>query len=128
MTPNPTPVPGWVTARDFVDHYLLVHRDLAFPVVDGAGNVIGLVTLERVRALPAAARATTTVAQVATPIAQVPTVAPPDPAPALLDAFANVDVPPAVLVLDGARPVGVVTESDLSRLVTYAGASRDRGV
>jgi Zn-dependent protease/CBS domain-containing protein len=124
MTPNPTPVPGWVTARDFVDHYLLVHRDLAFPVVDDAGQVTGLVTLERVRALSPAARGTATVAQVATPIAEAPTVAPTDPAPTLLDAFAQVDVPPAVLVLDGGRPVGVVTESDLSRLVTSGGASR----
>jgi Zn-dependent protease/CBS domain-containing protein len=124
MTPNPTPVPGWVTARDFVDHYLLVHDDAAFPVVDTGGRTLGVVTLERVRSVPAHERATTTVAQVAVPVGDAATLAPGDPAPAVLDAFANGDGGPAVLVLDAGRPVGVVTAADLTRLVAYPRARR----
>ncbi len=114
MAPTPAVVPEYVTVRDFVDHYLLAHRHSAFPVVDAQGRTVGLVTLERVRSVPAHLRGSTTVREIATPADQVRVVAPADPARDLLDRVVEGDG--AVLVVDGDRVVGVVTATDLEQL------------
>lgn len=114
MAPTPAVVPEYVTVRDFIDHYLLAHRHSAFPVVDARGRTVGLVTLERVRSVPAHLRGSTTVREIATPADQVRVVAPADPARDLLDRVVEGDG--AVLVVDGDRVVGVVTATDLEQL------------
>ncbi|MBV8950419.1 MAG: site-2 protease family protein, partial [Actinobacteria bacterium] len=85
MAPMPATVPDSVTVRDFVDHYLLAHRHSAFPVVDAQGRPVGLVTLERVRSVPAHLRGTTLVRDIAIPVAQTRVARANDPARDLLD-------------------------------------------
>jgi Zn-dependent protease/CBS domain-containing protein len=122
MTPIPNVVPALVTVRDFVDDYLLTHHHSAFPVVDPAGHPLGLVTLERVRAVPAPLRSTTTVGEIAVPMDKVPMVGPADPASALLDRMTEGEG--VVLVVDDGRVAGIVTATDLERLARRVSAVR----
>jgi CBS domain-containing protein len=115
-------VPALVTVRDFVDDYLLTHHHSAFPVVDPAGHPLGLVTLERVRAVPAPLRSTTTVGEIAVPMDKVPMVGPADPASALLDRMTEGEG--VVLVVDDGRVAGIVTATDLERLARRVSAVR----
>jgi Zn-dependent protease/CBS domain-containing protein len=122
MTPIPNVVPALVTVRDFVDDYLLTHHHSAFPVVDPGGHPLGLVTLERVRAVPAPLRSTTTVGEIAVPMNKVPMVGPADPASALLDRLTEGEG--VVLVVDDGRVAGIVTATDLERLARHVSAVR----
>jgi Zn-dependent protease/predicted transcriptional regulator len=122
MTPIPTIVPAWATVRDFVDDYLLAHRHSAFPVVDADGHPVGLVTLERVRAVPAPLRSTTTVGEIATPMDKIRVVRPEDPARELLDRVVEGDG--VVLVVDHDRIAGIVTATDLEQLARRVSAVR----
>jgi CBS domain-containing protein len=122
MTPIPTIVPAWATVRDFVDDYLLAHRHSAFPVVDADGHPAGLVTLERVRAVPAPSRSTTTVGQIAIPMDKIRVVRPEDPARELLDRVVEGDG--VVLVVDHDRIAGIVTATDLEQLARRVSAVR----
>ena len=64
MTPQPQTASAEMTVADFVDHYLFAYRHSALPLTED-GRPIGLVTLDRVRGVPADRRASTTLAEVA---------------------------------------------------------------
>jgi Zn-dependent protease/predicted transcriptional regulator len=122
MTPVPAVVPASVAVRDFVDDYLLAHRHSAFPVVGPDGHPVGLVTLERVRAVPAPLRATTSVGDIAVPMDRIPVAHPEEPAKDLLERVAEGDG--VVLVVDHDRIAGIVTATDLERLAQRVAAVR----
>jgi Zn-dependent protease/predicted transcriptional regulator len=101
---------------DFVRHEVLEGRHSSYPVVDRAGELVGLVTLAGLRTVPAARRLTTSVREVALPLAEVPTGAPEEP----LGTFVARLTPASGgrgLVLDGGRLVGIVTAADVSRVL-----------
>jgi Zn-dependent protease/CBS domain-containing protein len=116
MTHHPVVVPAWISAREFVDHYLLGHHHSGFPVVDAQGHAVGVVTLARVRALRPEQRATTVVAEVAWPLQDVPTARPDEPAPVVVDRI-GAGAEGRLLVLDGGRVAGIVTAGDLERMM-----------
>ncbi|HZR12516.1 MAG TPA: site-2 protease family protein [Acidimicrobiia bacterium] len=116
MTHHPVVVPAWISAREFVDHYLLGHHHSGFPVVDAQGDAVGVVTLARVRAVPPDRRASSVVGEIAWPVRDVPTARPDEPAPVLVDRIGT-GAEGRLLVLDGGRVAGIVTAGDLDRLV-----------
>ena len=53
-TPDPVTVPGSMTVSEFIDDYLFRARHQSFPVTrDGTDTVCGLVTLDRIKHVPA---------------------------------------------------------------------------
>ncbi len=116
MTAHPHSAPGWISVEDFVHDYLLGDRHSAYPVEGAGGTVSGLITLNQLRRLPPAQRATTLVADAAVPLEQVPLARPTEPVTALMERL-DPAVGRRVLVMDDGRVVGIVTASDIARLV-----------
>ena len=119
MTRFPETVPAATSVAELVDHSLFSHRHTSFPVVDGDGRPVGVVTLARITSVPAPGRAVTTLRDIAYPMEQVIVVAPGDPLTALLPRLTGT-ADGRVLVLDGDRLVGIVTPTDITRAVEAA--------
>jgi len=120
MTPDPVTVPADLTVDELIRHYLVPYRCSAFPVTGGHGSPVGLVTLSRIRDVPAEARATTSLAQVAVPLDEVVTARPGDPLIDLLARFTAASGRRALVVEDG-ELLGIVTASDIDRTLEVAG-------
>ncbi len=112
MTPDPTCVEGGSTVAELLESWVLGTRFTSFPVRGASGAIIGLVTLDQVRAVPGDVRGTVTVDRIAVPIADVLVAIPGD-----LAADLAVELPAApgrrALVFDDGRLVGIVSGRDL---------------
>ena len=117
MTANPHAAPGWLSVAEFIERYLLGDRHSAYPVADHDGSIVGLVTLRQLRDVVPSRRATTSVSEIAVPLHSVPTAAPHEPLSTLIERLATAGHGSRALVIDGARVVGIVTPSDLARLI-----------
>ncbi len=117
MSADPVTVPASTSVADLIDRYVLGSRYSAFPVVDERGAPVGLVTLERVRRVPAASWPTTTVGEAAHPLTEVPQTRRSEPVIDLLPRLAA-PAPGRALVLDGTRLVGIVSTTDVTRALT----------
>jgi Zn-dependent protease len=116
MTPHPRTAPAWITVQDFIERYLLGDRHSAYPVADHNGSISGLITLTQLRQVEPNSRAATLIGEIAMPLSRVPIAAPDEPVTALLERLASAQSSRA-LVVDAGRVVGIVTSSDLTRLV-----------
>jgi Zn-dependent protease/predicted transcriptional regulator len=119
MSRDPVIVPVGLSVTDLLDDYVLRHRFSAFPVVDAFGRPRGLVTLNRIKAVPPERRATSTVETVACPFDEVPHAAASDRLVDVLPAMAR-SGEGRVLVLDGDRIVGIVSATDVTRAIELA--------
>lgn len=117
MTANPHAAPGWLTVEEFIERYLLGDRHSAYPVAERDGSIMGLVTLRQLRDVAPGRRATTSVRDIALPLGSVPTAAPVEPLSALIERLATAGHGSRALVMDDGRVVGIVTPSDLARLI-----------
>jgi Zn-dependent protease/CBS domain-containing protein len=113
MTPDPVAVPADITVEQLVDRYLLRHRFSAFPVGPSPDAISGVVTLDRIRTVPPDQRGTVTIADIAIPAGEV-TVAPDDP---VERALPFVHRGSRALVFDRGRLVGILSPTDITRLV-----------
>jgi CBS domain-containing protein len=119
MTPNPVTVPDTATLAEFLaEGPFGPYRHSAFPVLAADGSVAGLLTVRRVEATPAQARASTTVREVMRPLADIITAAPEEP---MLDLLPRLEVSPVrrAVVLDEGRLVGIVTVADITRALAW---------
>jgi Zn-dependent protease len=117
MTARPHTAPGWLTVEDFIQRYVLGDRHSAYPVADRNGSIVGLVTLSQLRDVAPGRRSTTSVVDIALPLDAVPTAAPQEPLTALLERMGPVGPRSRALVIDGGDVVGIITPSDLTRLM-----------
>jgi Zn-dependent protease/CBS domain-containing protein len=127
MTANPHTVPAWVTVQDFIERYLLGDRHSAYPVEDHQGSIIGLVTLGQVRQVAASSRADTLVGEIALPLNHVTIATQDEPVTTLLERLAACHGHRA-LVVDSGHVVGIVTATDLTRLVDVSRLARPTAV
>jgi CBS-domain-containing membrane protein len=116
MTADPHTAPGWISVEEFIQRYLLGDRHSAYPVTNSDGSITGLVTLTELRAVAPDQRATTLVRDAAIPRDQVPVADPHEPFIALLERLARTGGKRA-LVIDSGRVIGIVTTSDITRLI-----------
>jgi Zn-dependent protease/CBS domain-containing protein len=123
MTPQPQTASGEMTVADFVDHYLFAYRHSALPLTE-EGRPVGLVTLDRVRGVPADRRASTTLATVACRADELVLARPDEPLNELLPRLSECADGRALVVVDQ-RLVGIVSPSDISRAV-QRGSLRDQ--
>ena len=117
MTAQPHTAPGWISVEDFIQRYVLGDRHSAYPVADRDGSIVGLVTLTQLRNVAPSRRTTTSVGEIALPLQSVPTAAPQEPLSALLERMAPVGPRSRALVIDGRGVIGIVTPSDVARLI-----------
>ncbi|MGO9929379.1 MAG: site-2 protease family protein [Mycobacterium sp.] len=117
MTARPHTAPGWITVDEFIQRYVLGDRHSAYPVAAQDGSIVGLVTLTQLRDVAPGRRTTTSVGDIALPMHAVPTAAPQEPLTALLERMASAGPRSRALVVDGGDVVGIVTPSDLTRLM-----------
>ncbi|WP_432138144.1 site-2 protease family protein [Streptomyces sp. bgisy154] len=143
MSADPVTVPAATTVAEFLTDPRYRYRHSAFPVLDadtagaaetgntartaegtrdGAGTVVGLVTLKAADAVPGAERTSTAVARVMTPIADLPTARPDDPLARLVPEL-QADAAHRALVLEDGRLVGIVTSADISRVTSWLSSS-----
>lgn len=118
MTPKPLTVPAAVTIANLLADPLYRYRHSAFPVTGADGAPVGLVTLDGARRVPPEQGNTVTVGEVMVPLSRT-TVAGPDDT--LTDLLPRME-PGAehrVLVMDEGRLVGILSQSDVSRTVTW---------
>jgi Zn-dependent protease len=120
MTAQPLTLDSNLSAEDFVGQVALTHRFSTYPLVDPSGRLTGLVTLNRVRAVPPAERSTTRLWQIACAPDQVPLARPGDPLVELLQRMHGCADGRAVVLDDAGRVVGVVSPSDVTRALEVA--------
>jgi Zn-dependent protease len=121
MSRNPTVAPAELPVDLFVENYLTGQPYSAYPLIDGQGRPGGIVTANRVQAVPTGERASTRLADIACPPEGVPSVTPEAPLSSLLgrmDGCAD----GRALVWHGGYLVGTVTPSDIRRTVAPQGS------
>ena len=128
MSRDPIVVPRSMSIDRFVDEYVHHHRYGAYPVIDEQGRVEGLVTLRAIRTVPRDSWPRVGLAEVATPIEQVVTATCETP---VVDVITGMNLDGGggrVLAFDGDRLVGIISPSDISRLMERVTLRRDNGV
>jgi Zn-dependent protease/CBS domain-containing protein len=118
MSPQPQTAAPDITVAEFLDRYLFAYRHTAFPLVEG-DQPVGLVTLDRVRGVPADQRATTTLREVACQREQLVLADPAEPLTHLLPRLNECGDHRALVVTEG-RLVGIVSPSDINRALMRA--------
>lgn len=116
MTPNPEQAPDDISVEDALHGYVLASRHSTFPTHDAGGRLSGLLTLAALKNVEPEARATTLVKQVTCPLESVSTAGPADPVTDLLGVAEGCSEG-RTLVVDGGRLVGIVSPSDINRLL-----------
>jgi Zn-dependent protease/CBS domain-containing protein len=123
MTPDPVTVPGSMTVSEFIDDYMLRARHQGFPVTRDGDTVTGLVTLDRVKHVPAGQRDRTRLADVACPLADIATASPEDPVADILPRLTECADRRALVFSDG-HLAGIITPSDIARMIDRLGLLR----
>lgn len=114
MAPVGPLAPAWMTVDAFIDRYVGGSRLSVFPVQAPDGQVEGLVTRQRLQAVPPRARAVTHVAAVELPLAAF-VVAGPDEA--LVEVLSRVaaDGGEVALIFDHDHLVGTLSAADVGQ-------------
>lgn len=120
MAPEPTVADGSRTLTEFIAETALTRPFSTYPLVDPAGRLVGLVTLNRIRAVPPPQRASTRLIDVSCPPDQLPTAHPEELLTALLPRLGGCGDGRAVVIDDRGIVVGVVSPSDISRVLQLA--------
>ncbi|GAB3012128.1 site-2 protease family protein [Mycobacterium bourgelatii] len=120
MTEYPETADGDLTVTDFLREVALLRRHSAFPLIDRAGQLQGLVTLNRIRTVPAERRATTLLREIACPPDEVPRAQPDEPLSALLPRLRGCTDGRALVFRNG-NLHGIVSPSDISRAAALHG-------
>jgi Zn-dependent protease/predicted transcriptional regulator len=111
MTREVLTVPPEITVQKLVSDYLLVHRHGGYPVMKN-GEVLGVVTLQCVRAVPKEKRDSVTVREAMVPFERTVMVKSSVTALDAMQKMARNKVG-RVLVTDGGRLVGIATREDI---------------
>lgn len=127
MTADPIAAPDYISVDELVNRFVFGHRHATFPTQDLSGNLTGLVTLASVKRVATERRAGTRVREIICPLDQVPTAAPQDSLISLLGRLGGCSEGRALVLRDG-RLVGVVSPSDVSRVVQRSSSGRAQPV
>src|SRR5438270_242311 len=123
MTPNPVQAPDDTTVENALHGYVLASRHSTFPTHDAGGRLSGLLTMAALKNVAPDARETTLIKQIICPLDSVSTARPADPITNLLSISEGCSEGRTLVVEDG-RLVGIISPSDISRLVQRSLAGR----
>jgi Zn-dependent protease/predicted transcriptional regulator len=116
MSPEPEVVSNRLPLSRLVEDHFMRLRYGSYPVVDGS-QLVGMVTLEGVKRIPASEWADTTVAEAMTSLQGCAVVAPTTSVEEALQAMSSPTAHGRALVVDGGRLVGIVSASDVARWI-----------
>jgi Zn-dependent protease len=122
MSKDPVVVPSWITVELLVNQYVTGHQLTSFPTHSIDGRVDGLVTLRGLKQLPAQQRGNRRAIDIAIPADRVPVARRDEHLTDLLKRMGSASDGSA-LVYDSDRLVGIVSPSDIARLLR-GGAGR----
>jgi Zn-dependent protease/CBS domain-containing protein len=125
MTPDPVQAPDDISVEEALHGYMLTSRHSTFPTHDAGGRLSGLLTMAALKQVAPGARTATLIKQITCPLDQVTTASPADPVTNLLGA-ADGCSEGRTLVVDNGRLVGIISPSDISRLVQRSLAGQPR--
>ena len=128
MTPDPVQAPDDISVEEALHGYVLTSRHSTFPTHDPGGRLSGLLTMAALKKVAPDARAATLIKAITCPLDQVTTASPADPVTNLLGAPDGCSEG-RTLVVDNGRLVGIISSSDISRLLqrSLAGRAASRG-
>ena len=118
MTPHPTAAPDSVTVAGSIDEYVLRSPGSAIPLLGPGGRVTGLASLSRCTLVPEAQRPRVLARDIAEPLERVARAAPTDRLVEVLERTTN--APRRILVFEGEELVGIVTPTDIMRVIERA--------
>jgi len=116
MAPGPVVAQAEASLATFVGEVFARSRHAAYPVITADGTVVGLLSFKDVSAVPAEEWERTTVRDVARPLEDTLVVAPGDPLGDVAIELTQAS-PGRALVLDGGRLAGLLSITDVSRLL-----------
>jgi len=116
MTPNPVQAPDDISVEEALHSYVLTSRHSTFPTHDASGQLSGLLTMAALKNVAPDARPTTRIKEIICPLEKVSTATPADPATNLLNTSDGCSEG-RTLVVDNGRLVGIISPSDISRLM-----------
>jgi Zn-dependent protease/CBS domain-containing protein len=125
MTPDPVQAPDDISVDDALHGYVLASRHSTFPTHDAEGRLSGLLTMAALKNVAPDARRTTLVKQVICPLERVSMASPTDPVTNLLGVSDGCSEG-RTLVVDGGRLVGIVSPSDINRLLQRSLSGRSQ--
>jgi Zn-dependent protease len=111
--------PDWLPVDRFIDEVAVAARHSTLPLVDFDGRLSGVLPSRRLASVPAERRSDVRVRDVAVPLSQTTTGTPQEFLNDALDRLRPGAGGVRVIVVDGGRPVGIVTGSDVTRLVQH---------
>lgn len=119
MTADPITIRADMSVDEVLHDYVLARHCSSFPVLDGHGQLVGLVTLGRLRSVAATQRATTRVSEIAFAARDV-TIATPDEM--VLDVLRRSagGGDGRILVCRDNTVVGIVSPTDITRALQFA--------
>ncbi len=117
---DPVTAAGWERVADFIDQVVLRERHSTYPLVDAAGRLTGLVTLNRIRQVAPPDRERTQLQDIAAPASEVPTARADELLVDLLPRLADGSDNRAVVLDAEGRVSGVISPSDISRVAALA--------
>jgi CBS domain-containing protein len=120
MSAQPVTADPDTSVARFVDDVVMGHQFSTYPLVDEEGRLTGLVTLNRIRAVPAELRPTRRLADIACAPQEVPVAQPDEPLTELLPRLSGCADGRAVVVDATGRVVGLVSPRDISGAMVAA--------
>jgi len=126
MTPNPVQAPDGISVEDALHGYVLASRHSTFPTHDAAGRLSGLLTLTALKNVAPGARPTTLIKEIMCPLDEVSTANPADPVTSVLGLPEGCSEG-RTLIVDGGRLVGIISPSDINRLLQRSVSGRSQG-
>ncbi len=124
MSPDPVRVGAETMITEFILGSLHRGRHASYPVTK-SGVVTGLITIRQIQDVEPDARSSTTVGQLAIPLADVVVVESHSPVSELLNELGRRQDRRA-LVFDQGQLVGIISPSDITRLITVVGLLGDQ--
>jgi Zn-dependent protease/CBS domain-containing protein len=125
MTPNPVQAPDDISVEDALHGYVLASRHSTFPTHDATGRLSGLLTLTALKNVAPGARPTTLINEITCPLDKVSTASPTDPVTNLLGLPEGCSEG-RTLIVDGGRLVGIISPSDINRLLQRSVSGRSQ--
>jgi Zn-dependent protease/CBS domain-containing protein len=123
MTPNPVQAPDDISVEEALHGYVLTSRHSTFPTHDASGQLSGLLTMAALKNVAPDARPTTRIREIICPLDKVSSARPADPATNLLNVSDGCSEG-RTLVVDNGLLVGIISPSDISRLMQRSMAGR----
>jgi Zn-dependent protease/predicted transcriptional regulator len=120
MTAHPVVADPEQTVDEFIRRAAFSHPFSGYPLTDPTGRLIGLVTLNRVRAVPPERRATTRLSDIACRPDELPIARPDEPLADLLPRMAGCADGRTIVTDENGAVVGIVSPSDVSRAMQLA--------